>query len=139
MHHSPVAIFATIASDSTTSSSFQTIVFYNIVTNVGGGYNPRTGVFLTPTNGLYMFSTSVMVKLSTPTTNTRFKIRKNGSHVASLMASDIEGNWETVSGTVILPLLVGDTVKVTCVESRRFISGGHFTFFSGTKLSSVHK
>ena len=38
------------------------IVFDNVKTNAGNGYHPSTGVFIVPESGMYVFSwTSVMV------------------------------------------------------------------------------
>ncbi|WAR31321.1 C1QL4-like protein [Mya arenaria] len=133
LHHPPVAFFATMSSVIASSSSRQTIVFNNVVTDVGGGYNSGTGVFIVPVDGLYVFSTTVMVDLSTSTTHAIFNIKKNGNDVVSLIVQDRDDNYETVSGTVILSLQVGDTVKVTCNDSGRNIYD-RYTFVSGFKL-----
>ncbi|WAR31322.1 CAPR2-like protein [Mya arenaria] len=131
-HYSPVAFFATLISDFTTSTSSQTIVFNNVVTDVGGGYIPGTGVFTAPVNGLYVFSASVTVHLSTSKTSAYIKIRKNGSYIVFLYVSDGDGNYETGVGTVILSLQIGDTVELTCNNSGQRIDS--FSFFSGFRL-----
>ncbi|WAR31323.1 C1QL4-like protein [Mya arenaria] len=132
MHQSPVAFFAILSTDLRTTSSFQTLVFTKVVTDVGGGYNPGTGVFTTPVDGLYVFSTSVMVNLSTSTTFAHIRIDKNGGKVAYLYANDSDGDFETVSGTIILSLKVGDNVKMLCDQSGRTIH--EFSIFSGFRL-----
>ncbi|WAR31329.1 C1QL4-like protein [Mya arenaria] len=110
MNHSPVAFFATISSSFTTSSSYQTLVFDKVLTDVGGGYKPGTGVFTAPVNGLYVFSASVMVDLSTSASSAHISINKKSSRVVYLFVNDSDGNYETGVGTVILSLQVGDTI-----------------------------
>ncbi|WAR31311.1 C1QT3-like protein [Mya arenaria] len=121
MHPSSVAFFATLSSGFTTSSSGQTLVFYNVIKNVGGGYNPGTGEFTAPVDGLYVFSASVMVDLSKSRTAAHISIYKNDSFVVYLYVIDSDGKYETGAGTVILSLQVGDTVKVKCIYSGRII------------------
>ncbi|WAR31332.1 CAPR2-like protein [Mya arenaria] len=132
MHPSPAAFFATLSSGFTTSSSAQSLVFNNVVTDVGGGYNPGTGVFTAPVDGLYVFSASVMVQMTTSATFAHIRIKKNDSHVAYLYVNDSDGNYETGMGTVTLSLQVGDTVKLTCNESGRYIHS--YSFISGFRL-----
>ncbi|XP_052789271.1 cerebellin-3-like isoform X2 [Mya arenaria] len=132
MNHSPVAFFATISSSFTTSSSYQTLVFDKVLTDVGGGYKPGTGVFTAPVNGLYVFSASVMVDLSTSASSAHISINKKSSRVVYLFVNDSDGNYETGVGTVILSLQVGDTVKLTCNESERTIF--YYSFISGFRL-----
>ncbi|XP_052789929.1 complement C1q-like protein 4 isoform X2 [Mya arenaria] len=136
VHQPPVAFFATLSSGFTTSTSSQTIVFNNFVTDIGGGYNPGTGVFTAPVDGLYVFSTSFMVDLSTSKTSANFRIKKNGNIITYLIVNDSDGDYETVSGTVILSLQVGDNVMVTCNDIGRSIIG-LYTFLSGFKLYSA--
>ncbi|WAR31324.1 CAPR2-like protein [Mya arenaria] len=132
VHQSPVAFFATLSSGFTTSTSSQTIVFNNFVTDVGGGYNPGTGVFTAPVDGLYVFSASVMVALSTSTIYAHISMDKNGSQVVYLYVTDSDGSYETGVGTVILSLQVGDTVKLACTQSGRVIHD--YSFISGFRL-----
>ncbi|WAR31326.1 C1QL4-like protein, partial [Mya arenaria] len=117
VHQSPVAFFATLSSSFTTSPSDQTLVFNNVVTDVSAGYNPGTGAFTAPVDGLYVFSASVMVNLSTSATSAHIRIKKNGSQVVYFIVNDSDGDYETVSSTAILSLQVGDTVMMTCNES----------------------
>ncbi|XP_052788753.1 uncharacterized protein LOC128223515 [Mya arenaria] len=125
---SPVAFFARL-STSFTSSAGQTLVFDSVTTDVGGGYNPGTGVFTAPADGLYVFSITVMVYMTTSATSAQFILKKNNNTVMWLYASETDSVYETASGTGILSLEVGDTVHVTNRESGRYIYS-EYTFFS---------
>ncbi|XP_062611244.1 collagen alpha-1(VIII) chain-like [Saccostrea cucullata] len=37
----------------------QAIIFYKVVTNIGGHYNKQTGIFTSPDNGVYVFSWTI--------------------------------------------------------------------------------
>ncbi|WAR31583.1 HIP-like protein [Mya arenaria] len=127
-----VAFFTRPLSHITTSSG-QTLVFDFVTTDVGGGYSPGTGVFTAPADGLYVFSITVMVQMSSSGSSANFSLKKNDIPVMWLYANDKDSVYETPSGTGLLSLQVGDTVHVTCETSGRFIHGS-FTFFSGFKL-----
>ncbi|WAR31325.1 hypothetical protein MAR_033867 [Mya arenaria] len=115
----------------------RTIVFNNVVTDVGGGYNLGTGVFTAPINGLYVFSTSVMVDLSTSSTLAHIRISKNGNHIEYLYIIDSNSEYETGAGTVILSLQVGDTVKVACFYDGRSIKKYSYISVSHAILRNI--
>lgn len=47
----PIAFFAELSNDMVNPSSGQTVVFDQILTNVGNAYNPSTGIFTAPLPG----------------------------------------------------------------------------------------
>lgn len=49
-----MAFTAAVKSQSTTFSS-GTLIFNMVLSNVGNGYNPKTGVFTAPFDGMYVF------------------------------------------------------------------------------------
>ncbi|XP_033750029.1 cerebellin-3-like [Pecten maximus] len=55
-----VAFAATILSDMTPIASNEVIIFDNVVTSVGGGYDPFIGRFQAPVAGYYHFVVSIM-------------------------------------------------------------------------------
>ncbi|XP_052787744.1 complement C1q-like protein 4 isoform X2 [Mya arenaria] len=128
----PVAIFARVSS-AFISSIGQTLVFDDVFTDVGGGYNPGTGVFNAPVDGLYVFSITVMVQMSSSAAIALFVLKKNDDAVMWLYVNENYTVTEMASGTGLLSLKVGDTVRVTSDPSGRHIYGS-YTFFSGFKL-----
>ena len=55
-----VTAFSAYALGSTSYAPDATLVFDNVVTNVGGGYNSTTGEFTCPVGGAYVFSLSII-------------------------------------------------------------------------------
>ena len=51
--------FTAYATDAIYPASSSTVLFENVVTNLGNAYDPSTGVFTCPTTGTYMFHASV--------------------------------------------------------------------------------
>ncbi|XP_052788763.1 collagen alpha-2(VIII) chain-like [Mya arenaria] len=128
----PVAFFARVSSAFTSSIS-QTLVFEDVFTDVGGGCNPGTGVFNAPVDSLYVFSITVMVQMSSSAATALFVLKKNDDAVMWLYVNENDIVTEAASGTGLLPLKVGDTVRVTSDPSGGHIYGS-YTFFSGFKL-----
>ena len=56
----PIAFHALLDGHFTTTKEEQTLVFKNIETNLGGGYDSSTGVFTAPVTGLYFFAASAV-------------------------------------------------------------------------------
>ena len=48
--------FHAMMSDDLVSNIGQTVVFDHVITNIGKAYNPHTGHFTAPYDGLYFFS-----------------------------------------------------------------------------------
>ncbi|WAR31577.1 C1QL4-like protein [Mya arenaria] len=131
-HQAPVSFFAKVSS-AFTSSSRQTLVFDSVITDVGGGYKPETGVFTAPADGFYVFSFTVMVRLSPSESRADFYLKKNDNTEMWFIINENDTVYETTAGTGLLSLKVGDTVHVTLETSGRTIYGS-YTFFSGFKL-----
>ena len=112
----------------------QTVIYDEVLTNEGNGYDDRTGVFTCPLAGTYMFVVDV---LSTPATS--FHIILNKTMVASLHVSSgfKSKTYLQMSRTVVLTLKKGDHVKVinnVSAYKGTVFHGGYFGF-SGGKLS----
>ncbi|XP_062597139.1 uncharacterized protein LOC134258598 [Saccostrea cucullata] len=112
----------------------ETVKFPKIIFQVGGGYNPTTGVFTAPKAGLYLiFSTNVAVNNKIFWT----KIMINGSEKAGVMAWAIlpQSNvYQSGSNLVIYQLQMGDRVWMQV-----YIAGTLYpeTYFSVIRLNGL--
>jgi hypothetical protein len=52
-------VFHAMMSDDLVSNIGHTVVFDHVITNIGKAYNPHTGHFTVPYDGLYFFTVSV--------------------------------------------------------------------------------
>ncbi|XP_052797493.1 complement C1q-like protein 4 [Mya arenaria] len=125
---------ATLSSNYTPSVNPSNIVFNSVTTLVGGGYSSGTGIFTSPTSGLYVFSTTIKIQLGHSRSHAWFSIKKNAVTIVRLHLEDIDSNSETTSGSVLLSLQAGDRVFVTCESILGTILGDDYTFFSGFPL-----
>lgn len=112
-----VAFTAAVTSTSTTWNS-GTLVFDAIISNVGNGYNPRTGVFTAPMNGAYVFYVSC---IEYERQDLRLEIVLNNvSKVRTLAYSGTD--YQTGTNMVVLSLREGDNVWVKHYYGRGYYS-----------------
>lgn len=102
-----VAFTAAVTSLSTTWNS-GTLIFDVVITNVGNGYNPSTGVFTSPGEGTYLFYVSALEYLQQYlgleiVLNSVPKVRLIGESAAA---------YQTGTNMVVLNLQKGDSVWV---------------------------
>ncbi|XP_061172582.1 complement C1q-like protein 3 [Saccostrea echinata] len=100
-----VSFSVNVRSRRLTVGNEQTIEFDGILTNDGNGYDDRTGVFVCPVAGTYMFVFDCLCYLET-----QLHILVNKEIVASAY-KDPKG-WNQISRTVIVKLKQGDHMKV---------------------------
>ncbi|XP_062603383.1 cerebellin-3-like [Saccostrea cucullata] len=112
--------------DGVTSDSISwnigTLIFNKVISNVGGGYNPHTGIFTAPVSGDYVFFVTIQ---STSRSGVQVDIVLNGSSKVRAMASSYDTNdrWETGTNLVTLFLKQGDTVWI-----RHHHGTGYYTY-----------
>ena len=81
-----------------------TIVFGNIITNIGNGYNPSDGVFTAPYEGIYQFSATILADNSG---EVWCGFMKNGKQLASVYARASDTRHDQGAMTIILQLSKG--------------------------------
>ncbi|XP_062597116.1 uncharacterized protein LOC134258578 [Saccostrea cucullata] len=125
-----VAFTAGVGSgDNKVFSPGQTVIFRQVIYQVGGGYNPTTGIFTAPKAGLYLiFCTNVAAYHETFWT----KIMINGSGKAGVMAY-LNGSvtvYLSASNFVVHQLQVGDRVWIEVISGNHLYSSYSDTTFS---------
>ncbi|XP_062601693.1 complement C1q-like protein 3 [Saccostrea cucullata] len=107
----------------------QTVKYDAILTNDGNGYDDRTGVFVCPVAGTYMFVVDTLCYL-----DTYLAIKVNKKAVAFVHKAAHQNVWSQISRTVIVKLKRGDHVKVENVGGRTSINNNGYSGFTGTLL-----
>ncbi|XP_052710722.1 multimerin-2-like [Crassostrea angulata] len=127
-----VAFTAAVTTLSTTWNS-GTLMFDVVITNVGNGYNPRSGVFTSPGKGTYVFYVSALEYLQQYlgleiVLNNVPKVRLIGESAAA---------YQTGTNMVVLNLQKGDSVWVRHHHGKGYYSHSiPVTTFSGFLLPS---
>lgn len=128
----PAIGFSAVLNHNAYLGNNQAVIYGNVLTNVGNGYNKWSGHFVVPRKGLYVFSCTVRAITSDGIT---VGIVHNGRPVLRI-SSAVYSPWpETASGTVTLALNKGDNVWVRCLGHRGKL-GEHHNFFSGILISA---
>jgi hypothetical protein len=104
------------------------LVCSKVLTNKGGAYNGKTGIFTAPVSGSYFFMFTI--GLPTPSSardHLRIHIMKNGKISAYLFIAP-EGNWVKRSENTLLQLKKGDKIYLYI----RTHGGGSFSYIGGS-------
>jgi len=133
---------ARISTPQTSISAATVVVFDTEDTDVGGGYNPLTGIFTVPSAayaGDYIFTASTSLTQVSSTGVNRLRILKNGTEVASAMLPSVPTNTASTSlsvSVVLAGLVASDTIKCDLLASAGTITTVETTGsqFSGVRI-----
>ncbi|KAL4225811.1 Complement C1q-like protein 4 [Mactra antiquata] len=128
-----VAFFSKLANHIKNPGAHQQIVFEQVVTNVGNGYNNFSGDFRAPVRGVYVFSTTIMADTRAYTYH--FQYMLNGSAISNIYID----NGGTASQEVVLDLQQGDTVAIHSLDPGHAIYGHGYSSFSGFLLQQIYE
>ena len=106
-----------------------------IISNMGNGYNPATGIFTARVSGMYYFSYTMYNNNRASTPNSEMSLMKNGQLMA--YTSDIVGNdfQNSATNAAVLRLEAGDNVYTELYANRRiYDDGANYNTFSGFLL-----
>ena len=106
--------------------------FDAVISNIGGAYNPATGVFTAPASGLYVLYAQLMKHAATPTIH--WAIAKSGT-VLCMNALDAPNNVYKSSCLATARLHEGEQVYVRRNDGDLILEGSWWCSFSGYLLS----
>jgi len=132
-----IAFHAFLASRIKETTFGQTVVFNQVETNLGGGYNATTGVFTAPVTGTYVFSLTFgmsQYNSSQSDIGDLFIMKNNVRSLRVWQLLDSSISESTASGTTVLSLNKGDQVHLQAGSAAMAIAGGYLSFFSGFLL-----
>ncbi|XP_014852635.1 PREDICTED: cerebellin-2-like [Poecilia mexicana] len=116
---------------------YTTMVFRNVITNIGNHYSPITGFFTAPVRGVYYFRFTAHIALSTEWSMVIRIVKNNDPIVLSgdrhTTTTDPEDN---VSNGVVLKLEVGDLVALQ-LAGNAWDDQYHRTTFGGFLLFAL--
>ena len=132
----PVGFYAYMGSDESDPSNHHAIIFDRVVTNEGHGYNKFSGLFTSPSPGLYFFSWTIY---SGGHGQTKFNIYVNYSSVDYTFSDTAgTGKYDSHSGSMVVKLQTGDSVYIRsgmdCTTSIISNSAYGYSTFAGGKL-----
>ncbi|XP_071177903.1 complement C1q-like protein 4 [Mytilus edulis] len=107
MQNTKIGFYAYLGQNEDNPGKHHTIIFDVQKTNVGNGYNPFSGLFTAPQDGLYAFATSITMGHHYAS----FEFVKNANIQGSFFVDASATNeWRSSSSTVVLVLVQGDVV-----------------------------
>ncbi|XP_031438698.1 complement C1q-like protein 4 [Clupea harengus] len=93
-------------------SSDTTIIYGNVITNIGDAYNSATGIFTAPVKGVYFFTFTTYSWVSSA--DIGVQLMKNTDEVVMVWENQDRGdNEDYASNSVVLQLKVGDRIYMS--------------------------
>lgn len=142
------ATYAFLARRNTTNQSLgsntaTTVLFNDEVLDAGSNYDPATGIWTAPADGIYLFTAKIDLQnnasSSVDLTAVSFIFTIGGFTMGGYTSAPINAasNAFRVSASIVIPLSAGNTAKVQVFLGT--ITGGAFTanvgsFFSGVRV-----
>ena len=130
----PVAFFAKLSQDQTHLGNEQNVIFDQVETNIGQGYNPRIGAFVAPVSGIYVFSAEITTR-NADTSYYGFFV--NGRHTTVMFVNGRQSSWDSASQTIVVSLSKGDDVTVKHTDMDKSVEGSNHSIFSGFLLPQM--
>ncbi|XP_026226033.1 heavy metal-binding protein HIP-like [Anabas testudineus] len=116
-----------------TTSGSQTLIYREVLTNVGQAYNPETGVFTAPVRGVYYIRFTANAPTDFPMSAVLYK---NGYYVQLIAHEQPSGEGsDTASNGAALLLEQGDTLSMQLWHNTQiWDNSNHHSTFSGFLL-----
>ena len=111
-------------------SNEDTVLFANIITNLGGHYDTSTSKFTWPMNGTYMFAVNF---LSSMGERMHVEIMREGTILVRGLVENNEDEFNTGSAMVITACSAQEQVWVRSLDTGN-MQGSRYSYFSGFLL-----
>ncbi|XP_062587616.1 heavy metal-binding protein HIP-like isoform X2 [Saccostrea cucullata] len=126
-----VAFHATLSKTLNSIPINTVIKFGNVLTNEGGGYNPTTGKFTAPEDGVYSFSWTYCTDKGSTTYIAGIV---DGTTRAYISNANQASEWQNTSGHLVIKLKKGNQFWVQTITKTSKLIHESYTFLSGYKL-----
>jgi hypothetical protein len=127
----PVAFFAKMDENLEHAGVHQNFIFEVVAINIGNGYNNKSGAFVAPVSGIYVFSATLV---SFSNVNAQVRFMWNGQPMTVMIVSGAGSGQDTISQTIVLPVRKGDVFTIQNIDSDKSFIGGARSMFSGFLL-----
>lgn len=116
-----------------------TITFETTITDIGGGYNNQSGVFVAPVSGIYLFSCSLMDDLEEHGLMLHAEIVHNQRVLGRIFAhAEPNNHRDQGAQTVVTYAKQGDQVWVRTIDNQDLGLGGElYSTFTGYLLFAM--
>lgn len=123
-NHRKRVAFHTRLTQHVTLGSSQTVIFDDVITNIGNAYDHLTGLFTAPYDGVYFFASSFLKPGDGPSLH--LEMMKNEASISKGHAA--AGN----NASAIVSLKLGDVIKIRHFEGTSTETiHGDWSFFTG--------
>ncbi|XP_071357988.1 cerebellin-1-like [Trachinotus anak] len=111
--------------------------YQRILSNIGSGYNPATGIFTAMTRGLYYF-TYTMYNNNSGQPNSVMSLMMNSQRVVSTWDTAGDDSQDSATNAAVVQLEAGDSVFVKLYANRVLYDDGYYyNTFSGFLLFTL--
>ena len=128
--------FTALLSKDTTVKKLSIVKYDLVLTNWGNAYQPSTGEFTAPYNGLYSISCSMMAY---PDNAVHVAIKRNGEKLSIVYSHST--TWPHASQTLQLNLTEGDQITIQNYKQKAAKLhdnfGGSYNIFSGFLITEI--
>ncbi|XP_043963021.1 complement C1q-like protein 2 [Gambusia affinis] len=104
----------------------ETLKFEKVITNIGNGYDPATGIFTAPVTGLYYIRAT---GIAGPNGELQAGVKKNGENMFAIFQK--AGSQSGASNAMAMALQQGDRVFVQLWAGKSIADQGRLSTFTG--------
>ncbi|XP_045159320.2 complement C1q-like protein 4 [Mercenaria mercenaria] len=126
-----VTFFAKAKSNQLSMNKHQTLIFEDVVTNIGSTYDRTCGKFVAPKSGTYVFFSTVLGRNNAMIF---LYLAVNDRRIVNFCAHGLSDGHDSTSVTVPLQLDTGDIVTIKNNKDGGNIHGNEYSSFGGFLL-----